>query len=163
MTKPLGRATSRSSDCVRPPLQKADWFAQNVQELSEAIYAFWTDLADHHDRLTMVVMTEFGRRLKENDNRGTDHGRGGLMMVLSANFRTPWIHGHWPGLDPDSLFERVDLLVTTDYRTVLTEILDARRADRNFRNVFPGFRYSGPLGLFLPTNAVSRDTWARYE
>lgn len=138
-------------------------FASNVQELCDAMHAFWNDLTDYHNRLTLIVMSEFGRRLKENNNRGTDHGRGGLMMVMNANFRNAGVLGSWPGLHPDVLFERVDVPVTTDYRTVLAEILDARRGDRNYGHVFPGFQYSGPLGLFLASNSVRGKSWMQYQ
>jgi len=129
-------------------------FARLVEELAGGLHSFWNDMASHHGRLTVVVMSEFGRRLKENDNRGTDHGHGGAMMVLNRNIAAKQVWGAWPGLANDSLFERKDLAVTTDFRTVLGEIFTKRLGvgSAALANYFPGFVYPGPLG-FLETPA----------
>jgi len=85
----------------------------------------------------MVVMSEFGRRVRENNNSGTDHGHGGVMMVLSSNISQKKVWGTWPGLATEHLFERVDLDVTTDYRTVLSELLLSRLKQENLHAIFP--------------------------
>jgi uncharacterized protein (DUF1501 family) len=117
------------------------WFADNISDLAAGLYHFWNDLSAYQNRLTVVVMTEFGRRLRENDNRGTDHGHGGVMMVLSNHLAQKKVWGVWPGLDSANLFENVDLRVTTDFRTVLSEILLARCGMPDIRNIFPGYDY----------------------
>jgi uncharacterized protein (DUF1501 family) len=132
------------------------YFANQVRQLSDSLFAFWSDLATSNKKVTVVVMSEFGRRLKENNNRGTDHGHGGVMLVLSGSLKRGGIFGHWPGLDTDQLFEDVDLRVTTDYRSVLSEILLARTATSDLSAIFPDFGFSSPVGLFdLPMSAVS--------
>lgn len=120
------------------------YFAQLVTELARGLKAFMTDLDGH--RLTLIVQSEFGRRLRQNANDGTDHGHGNLMMVLSRNIRGG-IYGTWPGLDNDQLFDRADLAVTTDYRHVLAELLTRQLNRGGLEAVFPGLPAFEPLGL----------------
>jgi uncharacterized protein (DUF1501 family) len=133
------------------------YFAGQVSTLSDALHAFWSDLSDHHGRLTVVVMSEFGRRLKENNNRGTDHGHAGVMIVMSAGLQQAGIVGPWPGLSSEELFQGVDLQVATDYRSVLTEMLLSRGGIGygQIASVFPDYVYSGGLGIFPVSAGVS--------
>jgi uncharacterized protein (DUF1501 family) len=82
-------------------------------------------------------MSEFGRRLKENGNRGTDHGHGNVMMVVGPRVRGGQIHGQWLGLSNDKLFERADLAVTTDIRFLLHKCLKSIAPDVSLKAVFP--------------------------
>ena len=125
-------------------------FANLINTLSEGLSAFWLDLTDLHDRVTVVVMSEFGRRLKENNNNGTDHGHGGMMMVLSDGIENGGVYGSWPGLDENQgqLFQGNDLQVTTDFRTVLSEIMIARMNFFDVGSIFPQYSYVGPTGMF---------------
>ena len=120
-------------------------FAQRTTEFSQAINAFWTDMADYHSKITFVTMTEFGRRLQENANQGTDHGSGSAMMVLSGNVKGGKIYGNWPGLAANQL-NNGDLVATTDYRQVLSEIMITRHGEQNLESVFPTVQYN-PLGF----------------
>ena len=86
--------------------------------------------------MTLVVKSEFGRRVAENGSAGTDHGHGGVMMVLGGNVNGGQVHGQWPGLDPVSLGNG-DLPITTDYRDVLAEILALRLGNTSLQDVFP--------------------------
>ena len=70
-----------------------------------------------------MVMSEFGRRLRSNRSQGTDHGHGGVMLVLGGRVRGGRMFGRWPGLEAEQLDRGVDLAVTTDYRTVLAELI----------------------------------------
>ena len=115
-------------------------FAKQVEQLSEALGAFYADVQG--ENITVMVMSEFGRRLKENANRGTDHGHGGFMMVLGNHVNGGKIYGRWPGLKTDQLYERADLAVTTDYRTVIAEVLS-----KQISQVFPGFPNQAQLGV----------------
>jgi len=122
-----------------------------LDDLSRGLHALYTDLDgpgldDYTQRLTVVVMSEFGRRLVQNADDGTDHGHGNLMMVLGGNVNGG-IHGAWPGLAPGQLFEGIDLAVTTDYRTILSEILIRRLANNQLGLIFPGFTDYSPLGV----------------
>jgi len=120
-------------------------FNTRTIEFSRAIAAFWKDMAEHQNRITLVTMTEFGRRLQENASQGTDHGSASGMMVLGGNVKGGKLYGTWPGLASSQLTNG-DLTVTTDYRQVLSEILVTRHAEKNLSAVFPTVKYN-PLGF----------------
>lgn len=123
-------------------------FAGLVGSTTAALAAFMTDMEARGigDRLTVVVMTEFGRRLQENGDQGTDHGHAVPMLVLGSNV-VGGLHGVFPGLAPGQLFEDVDVEVTTDYRQVLSEILIKRLGNRRIGEVFPGYTDYSALGV----------------
>ena len=121
-------------------------FANQAKQLGQALSAFWNDIARYHDRVTLVAVTEFGRRLRSNLSQGTDHGHAAPMLVLGGTVNGGRMYGRWPGLDADALDHGVDLAVTTDYRTVLAEIAQ-RRFGATPGVVFPGFTPPAPLGL----------------
>ena len=102
--------------------------------LAGALAAFFTDLGPLGDKVTVVTISEFGRRVKENANYGLDHGHGNVMFLIGAGVRGGY-RGTWPGL-VDSL--DADLAVTTDYRSVLAELV-GKRLGRSVAEVFPGF------------------------
>ena len=122
-------------------------FPMYAEALSNSLAAFYNDLSAYHKRLTVVVMTEFGRRLKANESGGTDHGHGSVMMVLGGNVSGGKLYGKWPGLASDQLDNYVDLAVTTDYRKVLSEILVRRLKHSALEKVFPGFSDTEFLNL----------------
>ncbi len=122
-------------------------FPSRVEELAGSLNAFYNDLSAFHGRLTVVVMSEFGRRLKENRNGGTDHGHGGMLMVMGGNVEGGQMHGTWPGLANEQLDRGVDLAVATDFRTVLSEIAIRRMATPYLSDIFPGFTNYQPLGV----------------
>lgn len=126
---------------------QASIFPSLVEELSAALAAFYNDLPRHRNRLTVVVMSEFGRRLKPNESGGTDHGHGNVMLVLGGNVNGGRMYGAWPGLATEQLDNGVDLAVTTDYRTVLSEIVVRRLANPEIGKVFPGYGAYKPLSL----------------
>ncbi|TAL02666.1 MAG: DUF1501 domain-containing protein [Rhodospirillaceae bacterium] len=121
-------------------------FNGRATELSKSIGAFWQDVANFQNQITLVTMTEFGRRFQENSNRGLDHGSASTMMVLGGGVNGGTIYGQWPGLASYQLYND-DLAVTTDYREVLGEILVKRHGETALSNVFPDVFYR-PLGLF---------------
>ena len=120
-------------------------FNTRTIEFSRAIAAFWKDMAEYQDRITLVTMTEFGRRLQENASQGTDHGSASGMLVLGGNVNGGKLYGTWPGLASSQLTTG-DLTVTTDYRQVLSEILVTRHAEKNLSAVFPTIKYN-PIGF----------------
>lgn len=122
-------------------------FKAAVTRLSNGLAAFWNDMSRYHDRMVIVSISEFGRRLRSNRSAGTDHGRAGVMMVMGAAVKGGRFYGTWPGLANHQLDEGVDLAVATDYRQVLTEIL-RHRDGRQIAQLFPGYAYPGPLGIF---------------
>ncbi len=89
--------------------------------------------------VTLVTMSEFGRTVKENGNRGTDHGHANVMLLLGGGVQGGKVHGRWPGLDSSHLYENRDLAVTTDFRDVFAEILSKRLGIGNLSPVFPGY------------------------
>jgi uncharacterized protein (DUF1501 family) len=110
-----------------------------LADLAGGLSALHADMADRMSQLTVVVMTEFGRRVRENASLGTDHGHGSLMLLLGGNTQGGRVHGRWPGLDPGQLFGPGDLAVTTDYRDVLAEICRKRLNNPAVDQIFPGF------------------------
>jgi uncharacterized protein (DUF1501 family) len=126
------------------------YFANLVGQLSQSLVAFYQDLSGAggcSNRLTIVVMSEFGRRVKENANHGTDHGHGNIMMVLGDHVNGGRVYGEWPGLATDRLYDRADLAVTTDYRRVLAEIATRRLRNQRLDLIFPDYRGYKPQNL----------------
>lgn len=123
-------------------------FPRKVEGLSQALAAFYNDVSRYHKRLTVLVMSEFGRRLKANKSNGTDHGHGGIALALGGNVNGGKMYGKWPGLATQQLDKRVDLDVTTDYRTVLSEVLQKRMGSKQLSKIFPDFNEYQPLSLF---------------
>jgi uncharacterized protein (DUF1501 family) len=115
---------------------------RNAAEFAKAVAAFFTDLGQLADKVTLVALSEFGRRVAENANMGLDHGYGNVMFVAGAGVRGGQYYAKWPGLtgEIDS-----DLAVTTDYRSVLAEVVSARFA-ASTGTVFPGFTPE-PVGV----------------
>lgn len=111
------------------------WMVNNAGDLARSIAAFFGDLGDQASKVTLVTISEFGRRVVENASQGLDHGYGNVMFVAGAGVRGGRYHGRWPGLAAGN---DADLLVTTDYRSVLAEIA-ATRFGASTAKVFPGF------------------------
>ena len=102
--------------------------------------AFDADLAGYRDRVTTIVMTEFGRRLYENGSAGTDHGRGFAFFALGEQINGGAIHGEWPGLKEEpSLPGPGGMEVRFDYRSVLAEVLSHATTGAQASKVFPDF------------------------
>ncbi len=111
-----------------------------LSNLAEGLAAVHRDLQDHTDQLSIVVMTEFGRRAHENASLGTDHGHGGIMLLMGGELHGGKVHSEWPGLEDGQLFGPGDLAVTTDYRDVLAEICRKRLNNNALDVIFPGFK-----------------------
>ena len=110
-----------------------------MKDLSQGLAALHADLHAYMSGVTVVVMSEFGRRVQENASLGTDHGHGSLMMLMGGNVVGGKVHGEWPGLEEGQLFGPGDLAVTTDYRDVLGEVLGKRLHNEELDEVFPGY------------------------
>jgi uncharacterized protein (DUF1501 family) len=100
--------------------------ARQLEGLGQGLDAFRRDLGERMERVVVVVMSEFGRTVRENGTGGTDHGHGGVMFLLGGPVNGKKVLGHWPGLEPDARHEGRDLAVTTDFRDVLAEIAEKR-------------------------------------
>lgn len=102
-------------------------------ELARALAAFWADLGDLGSKVTLVTLSEFGRRVRENASFGLDHGHGTVMFLMGAGVRGGY-HGQWPGLTNTA---DADLVVTRDYRSVLGEVV-SKVFGASTATVFPG-------------------------
>jgi len=121
--------------------------ARLMTELAEGLAAFHADMGDEMRRISVVVMSEFGRRLQENAGGGTDHGHGGAMLVMSGGLARGGVLADWRGLEPAALDQREDLAVTTDYRDVLSELITMRLGNPRTADIFPNHT-PRPLGVF---------------
>ena len=121
--------------------------AENFKDLATSLAAFATDLGPQLDSTTVVVMTEFGRRVPENSGLGTDHGRASAWLVLGGGVQGGKVFAQWPGLKEDQLEGPGDLKVTTDYRNALIEVLKRHGSAEAALKTFPGAQ-PAPVGLF---------------
>jgi uncharacterized protein (DUF1501 family) len=112
--------------------------SDRLRDLSAGVIAFWRDLGDRAENVTLVTMSEFGRTARENGTGGTDHGHANAMFVLGGNVRGGRIYGRWPGLAKEQLNEGRDLALTTDFRQILGEIVAKSLGTPNLDAVFPG-------------------------
>lgn len=134
------------------PANTYDYFGNQVESLSQGLSAFYTDLASAAGnmmlRTNVIVVSEFGRRVVENADGGTDHGYGNVMMAMGASVNGGQVFGTFPGLGNTSLYEGTDVAVTTDYRRIISEALIRRMANPNIYYVFPGYTGYTPMGVF---------------
>lgn len=125
------------------------YIADLLGNLASGLANFYLDLdSGYTDRLSVVVISEFGRRLVQNEDYGTDHGHGNVMFALGGGVNGGQVYGRWPGLHNDQLYDHADLAITTDYRQVLSEMLARRLGNAEVASVFPGYTPTGELGIF---------------
>lgn len=122
-------------------------FGAQLDELGRSLAAFHRDLGALSTNVTVMVMSEFGRRLEQNSSQGTDHGHGSALFLLGGGVNGGKVYGDWPGLSHDQLFDQADLAVTTDYRQVVSELLATRFGNPDPSYVFPGFTPGATMGL----------------
>src|SRR5437867_2110062 len=124
--------------------------ANKLEDFSRAIAALVVDLGDRMEDTVILTMSEFGRAVNENGNRGTDHGHGNAMMVIGGNVRGGHVYGKWPGLATERRYEGRDLAVTTDFRDVFGEIVTRHLGVSNPSAIFPGYNVQATKypGLF---------------
>lgn len=123
------------------------YFNDLLGQLARGLAAFYTDLGERAQDTTIVVMSEFGRRLTQNASQGTDHGHGSAMLVLGGRVNGGQVLGRWPGLSTEQLYDGADLAITTDYRAVLSDVLVNALGNPNVEAVFPGYADYQPLGV----------------
>jgi uncharacterized protein (DUF1501 family) len=110
-----------------------------LKDLGQGLGAFHQDMGDRMQDVVVVTMSEFGRTAKESGNRGTDHGHANCMFVMGGNVKGGRVSGNWPGLADHQLNEGRDLALTTDFRSVLSEVLVKHVGVTDLKAVFPGF------------------------
>ncbi len=129
------------------------WMANLARDLADGLAAFHADLTAYAAQLTVVVMSEFGRRVAENASLGTDHGHGSAMLLLGGHVAGGRVHGNWPGLAPEQRVGPGDLAVTTDYRDVLAEVCQVRLGNPAVSEIFPGYQPQ-PVDVLRPSESV---------
>lgn len=121
-------------------------FARNVSDLSKSISAFWADIENFQDEVALMTMTEFGRTVKQNGSNGTDHGRASCMFVLGNRVKGGMVHGNVPTLVKENLEDGRDVPVTTDFRSVFSEVAGRHLKIKNTRDLFPDWN-GGHIGV----------------
>jgi len=116
--------------------------ANHLRPLGDGLANLARNLGGAYDDTVIIVMSEFGRTVRENGNGGTDHGHGNVMWIMGGAVRGGKVHGKWPGLSADELYQGRDLAVTTDFRDVVSAVLERHMKldTRQLAGVFPGFR-----------------------
>ena len=126
--------------------------ARMLGDVSGTLAAFAQDLGPHFNRVLVLLMSEFGRTVRENGNAGTDHGHGGFMLAMGGMVKGRKIYGKWTGLTPQSLNENRDMPVHTDFRQVFAEALRDLYGFNAFeKNFFPGYNdRANPIDFLHP-------------
>jgi uncharacterized protein (DUF1501 family) len=126
----------------------AGQLAGRLDDFSRGIAALARDLGDRMSDIVILTMSEFGRAVAENGNRGTDHGHGNAMMIIGGqNVRGGKVYGRWPGLAREQRYDGRDLAVTTDFRSVFAEVVRGHLGVTDTRSIFPGFTSDQQLGF----------------
>jgi uncharacterized protein (DUF1501 family) len=121
--------------------------ANRLGDFAQSIAALVTDLGDRMENVVILTMSEFGRMARENGTGGTDHGHAGAMFVIGGSVKGGKVHGKWPGLEREQLYEGRDLALTTDFRSVFGEIASRHLGASRLDAVFPGYASFSPVGL----------------
>ena len=121
--------------------------AQRLDDFAQSIASFVTDLGDKMGDVVVLTMSEFGRMARQNGNGGTDHGHAGAMFAIGGPVKGGKVYGKWPGLETGQLYEGRDLALTTDFRTVFSEIATRHLGASKMDGLFPGFSAPGRLSL----------------
>jgi uncharacterized protein (DUF1501 family) len=123
--------------------------ALRLDDLARGLAAFAADMGDRMAETVVITMSEFGRAVAENGNRGTDHGHGNAMLLVGGPVKGRTVYGRWPGLTEAARFDGRDLDVTTDFRDVFSEVVvrHLKLSREALARVFPGFTPAAPLGV----------------
>jgi uncharacterized protein (DUF1501 family) len=136
--KNLGRLMARDSSLKVAFIALGGWdthinegsvqgqLPNRLNALGESLSTFVQALGSAYSDTVILVMSEFGRTVHENGNTGTDHGHGNVMWVMGGNVRGGKVYGQWPGLSGNELYEGRDLAVTTDFREVISVVLESQ-------------------------------------
>ena len=111
-----------------------------LRDLGQGIAAFHQDMGDRMGDVVFVSMSEFGRTAHENGNRGTDHGHANCMFLMGGDIKGGRVYSRWPGMSEGQLYEGRDLAVTTDYRSVLGEVMTKHLGGRQSESCLPRLR-----------------------
>lgn len=117
--------------------------ANNLKNLSNGLLTFKENMDSQWKDTTVIVMSEFGRTVRENGNQGTDHGHGNVMWILGGNINGGKVAGDWKNLTPNNLHENRDLEVLNDYRSIISSVLFSKLelSKSNLNNIFPNYTF----------------------
>jgi uncharacterized protein (DUF1501 family) len=121
--------------------------SNRLRDFGDDIAALYRDLGDRMRNVVIITMTEFGRAIRQNGSGGTDHGHASSLFVVGGPVKGGRVYGQWPGLAPEQLYEGRDLALTTDFRTVFSEILATHMGAKDVSKIFPGFKQTPPLKI----------------
>lgn len=123
--------------------------ARNLSQLGKGLAALQSGLGAAYANTTIVVLSEFGRTVHENGNGGTDHGHGNVMWVMGGNVHGGKVYGKWDGLASDRLYEGRDVPITTDFRDVVSNVLDRHMGldQTKLKLIFPGYTVKQSVGV----------------
>jgi uncharacterized protein (DUF1501 family) len=121
--------------------------AGRLDDFARSIAALVADLGDRMADVTIMTMSEFGRTVRQNGNGGTDHGHASALFVIGGDVKGKKVYGKWPGLEPEQLYEGRDLALTTDFRTVFSEVASKHLGAARVDTLFPGFAMKEGLGI----------------
>jgi uncharacterized protein (DUF1501 family) len=121
--------------------------ANRLKDFGDGIAALYRDLGDRMSNVVIITMTEFGRAVRQNGSGGTDHGHASSLFVAGGPVKGGTVYGKWPGLAPEQLHEGRDLALTTDFRSVFSDVLTAHMGAKDISRVFPGFKQTVSLKI----------------
>ena len=124
--------------------------ANLLGNFGDSLAAFSQDMGDRMEDIMIVTMSEFGRTVRENGDRGTDHGHANVMFVLGGAVKGGRVLGRWPGLASEQLYQGRELAVTTDFRDVLSTLIIRQMQNHDLAAIFPGYRPVSVSGLLPP-------------
>jgi len=113
--------------------------AFRLDDFARAVAALVTDLGDRMADVTVLTMSEFGRTVRQNGSGGTDHGHASALFVIGGDVKGKKVYGRWPGLEPERLYEGRDLALTTDFRSVFSEVAAKHLGAKRVDVLFPGY------------------------
>jgi uncharacterized protein (DUF1501 family) len=121
--------------------------ANRLKEFGDALASLYLDLGDRMNNIVIMSMTEFGRAIRQNGSGGTDHGHASSLLIAGGPVKGGKVYGEWPGLASEQLHDGRDLAVTTDFRTVFSNVLTDHMRVGDASRIFPGFSQRGKLRI----------------
>ncbi len=130
-------------------INQNDSLNKSLKSLGKGLATLVEKLKPIYSNTAIMVISEFGRTVKENGNGGTDHGHGNVFWLLGGGVRGGKIHGNWLGLNEFDLYQKRDLPVTTDFREAIATILTQHMqvTDSNLGKIFPDYQLAANLNL----------------
>lgn len=115
--------------------------ANRLERFGAGLAALTGGLGPEYNNTAILIMSEFGRTVKQNGNQGTDHGHGNVAWLMGGGVKGGKVYGRWPGLNTDELWQGRDLAVTTDFRSIIGAVIEGHLdvAEGNLQHILPGY------------------------